>query len=338
MVPLSLLGAVQRAAGRVRRLGAARVDPGRDAAAILSVERAALMAQARELDLAASSLLAASEDRLAFRVAWQDQSAVLKLSLAPSADRRLRREGRVLQALEHRGVVGAPRLLAQGRAGRGRFQVESLIPGRTADAAGEALLGPTAALIAPIHARTATQIMVDRRWLDRHVDRPMAQVHGVLHAALGDRGEAERLASLGRTLHEALDGRLLRVALTHGDFWLQNVLLDARGAPSGIVDWDSAACAPPAIDALHLVLYRRKRTRRGPLGAELARLLSGPAWSAAERAFLELLEPELLGVQLPTLAWLYWLRFVTGNVARHPSLGRNRGWVVANVAQPLRHA
>jgi len=337
-VPLSLLGVFHRASRRMRGFGHPRIDPAPGAFAILADERGALMAQAPGLNLVGASLLATSEDRLAYRVAWRDEPAVLKLALAPSADRRLRREGRVLQALEHRALAAAPRLLAQGPAGRGRFQVESLLPGRLPDAGAGPLLGPTAALIAPLHARTGAEIAVGAGWLERNVDKPIARIHRLLRGALVDRAELARLAALGVTLHAALDGRSLRVALTHGDYWRQNVLLDDQGAPSGIVDWDSAGCAPPAVDALHLVLYSRKHARGGALGAALGRLVAAPAWSAAERACLEMLAPELLGPGMRSLAWLYWLRFVAGNVTRHPSLARDRGWVINNVALPLRHA
>lgn len=337
-MPLPLLAAVHRAAQRVRGLAKGSVDPAPRALAALAAERVALAARAPELNLGGARLLAASEDRLTYRVAWRDEGAVLKLALASSADRRLRREGRVLRALGGQDAPGVPRLLAQGRATGGRFQVESLLPGQPAATDAEPPLASTAALIAPIHARTATEIAVDTGWLDRHVDRPIVQVDGLLRRALGQRAELAGLASLRRALHAALNGRPLRVALTHGDYWRQNVLVDERGVPSGIVDWDSAACAPPAIDALHLILYRRRRARGGSLGAELGRLVEAWSWSDAERACLSLLAPELLGAEMRSLAWLYWLRFVTGNMARHPSLARDRGWMIGNVALPLRHA
>jgi aminoglycoside phosphotransferase len=340
-VPLPLLAIAHRAVRRVRTLRAGSTDRVARAHTVLAEQGSALATQTPLLNLEAARLLAASEDRFAYRVTWDAVPAVLKLALTPSADRRLRREGRVLQIMERRGLTRSPQLLAQGQALRGRFQVESLLPGRAAASApsdAEPLLVPAARLLAPIHARTAAEVVVDDRWLERHAHRPIAQIHAVLHAALGQRGELARLASLGPSLHAALAGRPLRVALTHGDFWLQNMLLDEQGAPSGIVDWDSAGCAPPAIDALHLVLYGRKQRRRGPLGAELGRMITTQRWSAVERDCLELLAPELLDDGSSSLAWLYWLRFVTGNVTRHPSLANDVDWVIANVALPLRHA
>lgn len=338
-MPLPLLAAAHRAARRMRKFrGGGAPDAAQRAMAILDQQRGVLAAQVPRLGLVDPILLATSEDRLTYRVGWGEHRAVLKLALAPAADRRLRREARALVALERAGQLGTPRLLAQGRAATGRYQVESELPGRPAATADERLLVPAARLIAPIHAGTVSEIVVDARWLRRRVDEPLDRIGTLLRGAVGERAELSRLISLGSTLRASLNGRRVRVALTHGDFWSQNLLLDDRGTPSGVVDWDSAGCASPAVDALHLVLYGRKQRSRAALGVEFERAVGAPDWSAAERACLELLAPELFTPDGTVLVWLFWLHLVRSNIDRHPALATDLDWVVENVARPLRQA
>ncbi|MFO1058646.1 MAG: phosphotransferase [Dongiaceae bacterium] len=63
--------------------------------------------------------------------------------------------------------------------------------------------------------------------------------------------------------------------LTHGDYWLRNLMFEG-GSVSGIVDWERCrAHGTPGIDALHLALMSLAIERRRPIAAYLEQAWTG---------------------------------------------------------------
>jgi hypothetical protein len=86
--------------------------------------------------------------------------------------------------------------------------------------------------------------------------------------------------------------------LTHGDYWLRNVLFD-EGGVSGIVDWERCrAHGTPGLDALHLALMSLAIERRRPIATYLEQAWTG-RW-----------ESDFLGRYVADLQSLYGLTAV----------------------------
>ena len=196
--------------------------------------------------------------------------------------------------------------------------------------------------IEPVHATALETVIGDdlaQRWIDDRI--------AVARAALGSSPAGSTVAGLDRlqgTLRGRLTGARVRVGWIHGDLWLPNVLFDPSGEDvTGLVDWDSASSREaPLQDRLHLALTTRRRAERRQLGPVVAELLMNRRWTEDDRLALGLDEPDrswdapaeaLDGLDATTAIWLYWLRFVETNLARHPELGSDRAWLAENVAR-----
>ena len=148
---------------------------------------------------------------------------------------------------------------------------------------------------------------------------------------------SEKLNQLEQLLHSQIAGRELPFAWTHGDFWPGNLLIDsAKGAISGIVDWDRASADQiPLHDLLHLLAYTRKLQRRSELGEEIVSYLLPAAFGKYERS---LVKEAINQLDLPTsvdffraITLLYWLRFAATNLSRYPAFQRDSRWLKHNV-------
>lgn len=234
-----------------------------------------------------------------------------------------------------------PTITSDGQAGDWRFVIETALPGRplalpaTDDAGWPEALDTALGAIDGLHRRTAsTRPKGDRRarWVDRRIAAlsalgpPMARHDPGIERAL-----AAGLVRISTELGELVGATAVSAGWIHGDYWSANILVDASGEVSGIVDWDSAEPDELAAhDVFHLVLYARKLRRREALGAVVADLLAGSAFEAHELAALERAVPPTFAIR--TTALLYWLRFVESNLHRQPGLATSERWLASNVA------
>ena len=262
--------------------------------------------------------------------------AMAKIPGTAGAAAAQRREGRVLTALIAEGALGdftslLPVRLTDGSVGGWPFVVERALPGVPAETAGPSAAIGAATAIADLHRRTAHSVVVDaamlRRWVDDRVD--------LLMRATRRREAVERLRG---HLRRAWAGRRVDVGWVHGDFWLGNVMADARtGATAGIVDWEWAeADELPAQDVFYACLHARMRAGGSELGDVVAGLLADPKWERAERE-LHVAALQRVESTVPSdLLLLVWLRQIAANLTQEPRLAHNPVWVRRNVVSVLR--
>jgi hypothetical protein len=85
---------------------------------------------------------------------------------------------------------------------------------------------------------------------------------------------------------------------------------------------------------------------RKELGPILIELLTGGDWTDDDRIVLGAHAVPIddrdeegaeigSGLSVRTGLWLFWLRFVESNLARHPGLATDRAWMVANVERVI---
>jgi aminoglycoside phosphotransferase (APT) family kinase protein/O-antigen/teichoic acid export membrane protein len=280
----------------------------------------------------------------------QSPRAVIKMPTTTLATAALRRESDVLATLNSEARLGdwrdfLPTVLASGQIDDRAFVIQRSLPGIPASRmvegpdGGSRVLTAAAATIGELHRRTASSTRVEADALERWVDGPSYVVRQ-LGAAFAGRAAAkaatERLAG---ELHDALRGRAVPVGWIHGDFVPSNILMSAWGASVvGIVDWELAGPAElPPLDVIALLLATRAHQRRQEIGELVLECARRSPWTEFEQDLLDSSFSRLPGAQVDsrTLALLWWLRHVAGNLAKSTRYARSRLWVRWNVLPVL---
>jgi hypothetical protein len=290
--------------------------------------------------------------------------AIIRVARSPSGQAGLERAAAALDqlhvrlaGLELRELLPVP--IAHGALPGRTWLAETALEGQSARSLlpdperRRPMLVATAQAIGAIHAATARPVAVDDSVLDRWVTRRVRIVaESLRRGPAASRASAERaLASVASTIAVDLRDRTVSAGWIHGDLWPANVLVTSAGAVvAGIVDWDSAEDDELALhDRLHLAVTTRRLLERRALGPVIVGLLSGGSWTEDDRAVLDAqpggaagpdADPgdglsSLSGLPDRTALWLYWLRVVESNLARHPRLAADRTWLTANVEQVL---
>jgi O-antigen/teichoic acid export membrane protein/thymidylate kinase len=274
---------------------------------------------------------------------------MLKLPLSPSSDGALQTHVQVVRRLAADArLAGSSSLLpvirGHGRAGELRYVVEDLLPGRPASSAlksgnGGAVLRAAALAIAEIHRQTGEQLHVDEAIVDAWVWGPVRSVRAALPASAGSSWRADALEGIAGFVAPALNGRDIRVAWVHGDYWPGNVLVSEDGSRvTGIVDWDLAGPQlPPLHDAIDLILFARRIQQHRDVGLLARAMLEDPHLDEAEDYVMRTVglgwPADGPGIRLAIM--LAWLRHV-GSVAGASGHAHNPWWVRQNLDPFLR--
>lgn len=148
-------------------------------------------------------------------------------------------------------------------------------------------------------------------------------------------------ARLRAGLEAALDGAAIPSVLAHGNFWIGNVLCDAEGRVTGVVDWDMAMNGGlPLVDLLYFLLRTESVTGRTSLG------------ETATRWFAERCRPATghplvgrycgaMGIPSALVAPLLcfcWLQQVHAHVRYGSPAVTDSRWLGRNVLSVVRHA
>jgi O-antigen/teichoic acid export membrane protein/aminoglycoside phosphotransferase len=229
-----------------------------------------------------------------------------------------------------------PEVLGHGTLDGSRYVVERALPGvdgRALVRRGPAHAVRTAAAHAmdDLYRATERTVTVDARLLCRLLDDRIATIRGAHSSDVGD-----RLGALRIELAEALLGRRVVVARTHGDLWLGNVLFDPdTRTPTGIVDWEASRAEDlPAVDVAHLVLATRCDAQGRDLGRVVCALLDGDERLGSEER--SLIEPHLEDrIYMRDLVLMAWLQHVSQRLTQSSLHHRGR-WMRRNVDPVLR--
>jgi hypothetical protein len=272
-----------------------------------------------------------------------DSGALLKVAAGPCGRVELERQTTVLAAMHADARLGSwrellPRVLAAGEVDGTYCVLETRLPaddGRLELAdpdRRERLVAAAVTAIGELNRRTATQVEVTDRELNRWVSEPVARVRAAVHGI--DRRTLDRME---RSLAARLAGRRVATGWTHGDYHPANVLTDRDGATVGIVDW--CAAQPDGmvvLDVVSFLLFTDMSVRGQELGA-VVRTWLGRGRSAelewvhdAQTA----LDSDLIDV--PTLILLAWLRHISHFIASEPPGALSPVWTHRNVRAVLR--
>lgn len=277
---------------------------------------------------------------------------VLKLPLTSAALRSLDHHQAVLAELNRHPALAAlqtylPQVLAWQPQATPPYLLETALPGVTAEvwlAQPERVarvIGEAASVIGQIHRATATWHTLDTARWEALIGEDLRWLQALAAHWPRARQSHQTLARIGARLEHAFVGRRLPLARVHGDLWPGNLLTQADGRLSGLLDWDRSVAADlPLLDVWHLLAYTRKLVRRSEMGQELLEYVLPARFSAVEQqlitAALTHLELDADPAWLPAVAWLYWLRFVAANLRRYPAFRRDATWLEQNVFVVLR--
>lgn len=213
-------------------------------------------------------------------------------------------------------IAQVPTPLGHGRTGGVMWSVESMIQGRVQTQIDRAVI------------LEADQFLRSLPAADR-ITRPLDQIDDLAALAGPSAGAIQIISD---RIGEKLNG--LPGVLTHGDFWLGNLLF-RKGALAGVVDWDGwEPAGAPATDLLHLLADFRRRRGRTSYGAQAANRF----WREAE--VRDLLDRHLAALGLPNdsatvdaLGESWWLTAVAAAVGRNPKLAVDAAWMQRNLRQ-----
>jgi aminoglycoside phosphotransferase (APT) family kinase protein len=269
--------------------------------------------------------------------------AIVKVADGEQARRQLAHEHAVLRELHSNETLDdwrrlVPEPLAGGDAGSRSYLAVTLLPGtdarRLLRRRGEALLTRTAAeAIAGLARASAQSTVVGDEQLSLWVGEPAAVL--ARNARVGTPRLQDAVRRLDDELRCALVGRRLATGWGHGDYWLGNVLVSPDGdEPGGIVDWEGAAPADPAVlDLIHLLVTTRALVRRRELGSIVREFVNGCGWSPHEKRLLGTFGDDDLATR--DLVLLAWLMHVTNIVSKRARFAGHRIWLRNNVVAVL---
>ncbi|MFR9802528.1 phosphotransferase [Pseudonocardia sp. RS010] len=275
----------------------------------------------------------------------RDEGALLKACDTPRSRAGLVWQTEVLDRLHADPRIShlhplMPRVLGAGDIGHCYCVIESLLPGQSGltmlrdPARGRTLVDHAGEVIGELHRHTGRVRLIGPEDLAEWVHEPLARVRTLVPRALHD-----DVRSLAARLDAALLGRSVSVGWAHGDFSPVNLLADADGRVSGIVDWCEAR--PAGLQVLDVVALHQFAAMHGG-GRELGSLVldtlaappatAGQRWAGVQR---RLGGDPLDGRVLTVLGWLAHVSEVARKSARASA---NPVWVRRNVRAPLRGA
>ncbi len=278
-------------------------------------------------------------------------AAVLKLARSPAGDASLAQQLAVLQRLAGDARLGRwrrllPEVLAHGVSGGGHgYSIERAVPGTVGTSLPGPAGGPDTArdavrAVAELHRCTGRATVASRALVDGWVEPALALVDEV-PMLLGATRRRRLVDLLRERIRSGVEGRVLWVGRTHGDYFSGNIFVGPSGDVRGIIDWGQSREDDLAlIDPATLVLAGRAAAQGAELGHVVADLCRGAPLTADEHAVMELHRAACPAdpVGADVMALLTWLRHVENNLLKSPRYRANPVWVRANLEAVLRTA
>jgi hypothetical protein len=186
--------------------------------------------------------------------------------------------------------------------------------------------------ISTLHGETQRRVEMDKSAITRLVGDPLAR----LSRACGSPDAERVLRRVVAACEAGLDGRVMPLVQTHGDFTESNCLFDAGGKLTAVVDWEVArAQGLPLLDLLQLMPVpgetgaqpRWQRFDRWlDLWREPQRVISDPAMGSYVRVLD--VPPETI----PALVLVQWATHVTDRIDARRD---DEQWMRLRLWQPL---
>ena len=276
--------------------------------------------------------------------------AVLKLARSPAGDASLAQQLAILQRLAGDARLGRwrrllPEVLAHGVTGGHGYSIERAVPGTVGTSLPRPAGGPDTArdavrAVAELHRCTGRATVASRALVDGWVEPALALVNEV-PTLLGAARRRRLVDLLRERIRAGVEGRVLWVGRTHGDYYSGNVFFGPSGDVRGIIDWGQSREDDLAlIDSGTLVLTGRAAAQGTELGHVVGDLCRGAPLTADEHAVMELhraaCPADLVGADV--MALLTWLRHVENNLLKSPRYRSNPVWIRANLEAVLRTA
>ena len=230
-----------------------------------------------------------------------------------------------------------PQVLDTGTIEGMHYLIEKHVRGTTLEqavtrpASRDGALRAAAAALDRLHDVTASEITVDRAMLDRLVLDPVREVAQVAERARVRHASLAALARLSDELCTTLEGQTLALSWTHGDFAPGNILADADGRITGILDWEFAhPQGLAALDVVFFLLTARVYARSQELGRVVRDLIQpNPVWSPAEAELIAATAGASIGVE--RLALLSWLHHAAQMITRCTRYVDSGLWIHSNI-------
>jgi aminoglycoside phosphotransferase len=276
--------------------------------------------------------------------------ALLKIAHSPSARESLDKHASVLERLNmdprlKDWSVHLPKILATGQAEEPACLIESRLPGATASQFAASphprklMQHAAVEAIGVLHRITAQEVTLDEAWLKQWVGEPARRIAAHMAGDVDAAFLARSLEQLVEEINARLSGRQAIVSWTHGDYSLENILLDKDGRHViGILDWDRAAPnGLPRIDIVLLILSSLMQVRNRELGDIVSELLAKNTWGLDAAALMEKVEADTRAGDfgLEVLVLLCWLNHVDANLQKSDRYTGSRIWKAKNIASVL---
>ncbi|GAA4683047.1 hypothetical protein GCM10023215_16610 [Pseudonocardia yuanmonensis] len=269
--------------------------------------------------------------------------ALLKACDTPRSRRGLAWQTEVLDRLHADPRIGhlhplLPRVLGAGDVGRSHCVIESVLPGESGlvvlrDPARTARLVDSAvATIGEFHRHTGQVRPIRDDDLRAWVHEPLTRVR-----ALVPRARHADVRALGEGLDAALRGRRAAIGWSHGDFAPVNLLADAEGRVSGIVDWcEARPTGLQVLDVVEVLVGSARHVAGRELGAQVLDWLAETPAEIGDRIAGAQRGADPLDTH--ALIVLGWLQHVSEVARKSARASANPVWVRRNVRAPLRGA
>lgn len=276
-------------------------------------------------------------------------SLVLKLPCTEQAQADLVTQSAILTALrsderlgDWRNLLPQLRLLEHEQT---IFAVENEVPGTDA----RLLLGamPSQAwlvarvgidVVAGLHRPTACSEVLTTNDLDSLIEAPLRTLS--LSHPSGRIPDTQRraLEIVGERLRSAIDGKIMELSWTHGDFSPGNLILNTEDyMAQAVIDWGQArARGIPAIDVMFWLMTVTGVAERRQLGSIVCELLTHAELSQCRICSLASDAIEQANLNHHDVALWCWLLHIAGNLEKSQQYSHHPMWWAANVEPVLR--
>lgn len=151
-----------------------------------------------------------------------------------------------------------PKFLFEGLLAGQPYLIQSEIPGISIDreiVALDDLTKRAARLLTEFHNKTSTHCSLNEKLFIQLFTEPLATL-------AGDLGSSHNglIQKIGDQIYQCLSNTSLKTVWVHGDFKIENLLVDQRNLEIvGVIDWDlSQQNGLPLLDLIYLLLFNRR--------------------------------------------------------------------------------